>query len=359
MSGVIAASPRRPDAAARYASSYSLLLAQVRAAGLLRRRSGRYAAMFAAALAGCALVSGGVAALGNSWFQLLCAAGAAVLVAQIGFLAHDAAHRQVFRAGAANERAARLLAAAGVGLSYGWWMRKHTRHHQAPNQLGRDPDIGPGLVAFTEPAAAAKPQWAQRAWLPRQGWAFIPLLLLEGLHLHVASVRELLAPGPAKRRIADAGLIAARLGGFALALWLTLPAGKAAAFAGVYLAVLGLCLGGAFAPNHTGMPILGHDAKIDFLTRQVSSSRNISGGLLVRFAMGGLDRQIEHHLFPSMPRPNLRRAAPMVREFCRAHGLAYTETTLAQAYRQIIRYLNTVGLGARRGASCPLAAALR
>jgi hypothetical protein len=77
-----------------------------------------------------------------------------------------------------------------------------------------------------------------------------------------------------------------------------LPAGTAAAFVGVQLAVFGVLLGGAFAPNHIGMPIVLAGLKVDFLRRQVLMSRNISGGRITGYAMGGLNYQIEHHLFP-------------------------------------------------------------
>ena len=111
--------------------------------------------------------------------------------------------------------------------------------------------------------------------------------------------------------------------------WLVLlPPGKAVAFFGVQMAVFGLCLGGSFAPSHKGMPIVPPTAKIDFLRRQVLTSRNVRGSILVDFLMGGLDYQIEHHLFPSMPRPNLKRAQPIVRAYCAEHGVPYAEVGL-------------------------------
>jgi fatty acid desaturase len=70
--------------------------------------------------------------------------------------------------------------------------------------------------------------------------------------------------------------------------------------------------------------------------------------------MGGLNYQIEHHLFPSMPRPNLRRAQPIVRAYCQEQGVAYTETSLFRSYGIVIRYLNAVGLRARDPFACPL-----
>ena len=73
------------------------------------------------------------------------------------------------------------------------------------------------------------------------------------------------------------------------------------------------------------------------------TSRNVRGGRLVDFALGGLNYQIEHHLFPSMPRPNLRHAQPLVRAFCAQHGLAYVEASLVGSYVQALRHLHAVG----------------
>jgi fatty acid desaturase len=73
--------------------------------------------------------------------------------------------------------------------------------------------------------------------------------------------------------------------------------------------------------THKGMPVLPPEARPDFLRRQVLTSRNISGDRLTSFLMGGLNYEIEHHLFPSMPRPNLRSAQRIVRPFCTANSV--------------------------------------
>jgi fatty acid desaturase len=62
-------------------------------------------------------------------------------------------------------------------------------------------------------------------------------------------------------------------------------------------------MGASFAPNHIGMPIVAADAKLSFLDTRVSTSRNVSGCWWITVQMSGLNYQIEHHLFPSMP-PN-------------------------------------------------------
>ena len=92
-----------------------------------------------------------------------------------------------------------------------------------------------------------------------------------------------------------------------------LPPGKALAFIAIHQGLWGVYMGMSFAPNHKGMPVLTADDKLDFLRKQVLTSRNVVGGPQVDVALGGLNYQIEHHLFPSMPRHNLRKAAPSSR----------------------------------------------
>ena len=126
-------------------------------------------------------------------------------------------------------------------------------------------------------------------------------------------------------------------------LLLVLTPVQAVAFALVQQGLFGLYLGCSFAPNHKGMPTLTDADQLDFLRRQVLTSRNVRGSRFVDFLLGGLNYQIEHHLFPNMPRPNLRYAQPLVREFCRRHDLPYTQATLVGSYAEALRHLHAVG----------------
>ena len=333
---------------------YTELARTVRETGLMRRRYGYYWSRIAVAIAAFALVWAGIIMLGNSWFQLILAAVLGVVVTQFGFLGHDGAHRQMFNSAAWNEWTSRVLAGVFAGLSYGWWKDKHNRHHVAPNQEDRDPDVAPGTIAFTRDIAARRstgfPGWFMR----RQGWLFFPLLTLEGINLHISSLRTLFGADAVAHRRVEAALVITRLAAFVVVLLMVLPVGKASAFFAVQMAVFGLCLGGSFAPNHKGMPIVPPTMKIDFLRRQVLMSRNVRGGPFVDFAMGGLNYQIEHHLFPSMPRPNLKRVQPIVREYCAAHEVSYAEVGLLESYGIVVDYLNNVGLRHREPFECPV-----
>ncbi len=145
-----------------------------------------------------------------------------------------------------------------------------------------------------------------------------------------------------------------RLGLATVLPFVVMTTAQAVVFVLLQMAVFGVLLGGAFAPNHKGMPLVPKDVRVDFLRRQVLMSRNIRGGRIIDFMMGGLNYQIEHHLFPSMPRPNLAKVRPLVQAHCARHSVTYTETSLIDSYAIVVRYLNQVGLGERDPFTCPL-----
>jgi fatty acid desaturase len=358
---VTPSAPSRPAAAdrpARQGSSFTALTRQVHELGLMRRRYGYYWTKMVGSVVVLAAWVVGFVLLGDSWWQLLSAALLAVIVTQVAFLGHDAAHRQIFASGRWNDWASLVLANLLVGISYGWWQSKHTRHHANPNKDGYDP-IDLSALAMT-PAMATRHRSRAMRWLvAHQGWYFFPLLLLEGLSLHVEGIKRVTHRGPMPRRWIEVGLLAVRLGGLLALVLLVLPLPKAAAFLGVELGVFGLYMGSTFAPNHIGMPLVSPRLKLDFLRRQVLTSRNIAGGRWLSIAMGGLNHQVEHHLFPSMARPHLRRLAPLVAAHCEAEGVPYTQTSLWEGYRQVVVYLNTVGLKGRDPFLCPLVAQRR
>lgn len=237
-------------------------------------------------------------------------------------------------------------------------MRKHTRHHANPNKVDADEDIRPSVLLFT--TEDVERRTGLKRWLTaRQGWLFFPLLTLEGVNLHLGAVLTVVKDSDLKHRRTEAALLAARLIGWPVLICSVLGLGLGAAFLGVQLAVFGVYMGASFAPNHKGMPLVPRDTRIDFLSRQVLTSRNIRGGRWVDWLMGGLNLQIEHHLFPSMPSSSLRRAQPLVRAYCAAQGVPYTEAGLLESYAIVVRHLNRVGLGDRDPFACPFVVATR
>jgi fatty acid desaturase len=340
-------------------SSFTALTRAIHDLGLMRRRYGYYWTKLIGAVAALLAWIAVFIVIGDSWWQLAMAGVFGVLMTQISFLGHDAAHRQIFKSGRWNDWISLIIANLLVGISYGWWQSKHNRHHANPNKEGADPDIALAAIAFTPERATRHRSPLMRWVVAHQGWYFFPLLLLEGLSLHSDGLRRAFGRDKIERRWIEITFLTLRLGGFLALVFLVLPPEKAIAFLAVQLATFGFYMGFSFAPNHIGMPLVSAKLKLDFLRRQVLMSRNIRGGSLMSIFMGGLNHQIEHHLFPSMARPHLRRAQPLVAAYCAAQGVPYTQTTLWQAYRSVIGYLNSVGLRGKDPFLCPMVAQRR
>jgi fatty acid desaturase len=334
--------------ASQRGSDYAILARQVRQAGLLDHRPRYYAWRIAFTATALAAGWAAFAVVGNSWLQLGVAVFLAVTFAQIGFLGHDAAHSQVFRSRRANQFLGLACGNLSTGFSYDWWKRKHNRHHAHPNTEGADPDIMISVLAFSA-ARAREARGATRLAYRYQAYLVIPMLFFEAASLHASSIRTV-SQRNCRSRAWEASLLAAHFAAYLGVVFFVLPPVKAVVFIVVQQGLFGFYLGCSFAPNHKGMPVLAASDRTDFLRRQVLTSRNVNGGWLTDFALGGLNYQIEHHLFPSMPMPNLRRAQVLVAAFCAERGVPYTRTSLPESYGQALRHLDDVGRQTRPAA---------
>jgi fatty acid desaturase len=323
-------------------SLYGELLGAVREAGLLNQDR-RYYQFRIGVVA--VLVTGGwvaVGVIGDSWLQICVAPVIGIISAHASFVVHEAGHHQMFRKRLPNDLVGLMSANLANGMSYGWWVDKHRRHHKNPNHVDLDPDIASRSISFFP--AAARRRTGFSGWICRHQAVVVALALpAQAVLMHVKSIGFLLKTG-SRYRLLEIGLIAVHLTFYGVALLALMPVGKALAFAAVHQGVLGIYLALSFAPNHKGMPVIT-DQQADFLTRQVATARNIRGGRILDTLFGGVNLQIEHHLFPSMSTPALRKAQPIVRRFCEAHAIPYLETSFAASYRQAFGYLHRVGRG--------------
>jgi fatty acid desaturase len=308
---------------------------------LLDRRHGWYAVRVGVTLA--LLAAGWVifAVLGESWWQLVTGAYLAVMFTQIAFMGHDAGHRQIFRSRRANDLVGVVHGNLLTGIGFDWWVDKHDRHHSNPNHEDLDPDISITALAFTADQATSR-HGLVRLLARHQAWLFFPLLLMEAAHLHLASIKATVR-GSGRANLVGGLLLLAHVAGYLTAVVLVLSPLQAVAFIAVHQGLFGLYLGCSFAPNHKGMPTLTAAEELDFVRRQVLTSRNVAGSWFVDLLLGGLNYQIEHHLFPNMPRPNLRHAQPLIRAFCQQQEIAYCEASLLGSYAEAVRHLHAVG----------------
>ncbi len=319
--------------------NYAQLKYKIRMAGLLDKNPARYIGKM---LASAILVAVSIAILiitDNIWIQICNAALLAFTTVQLCFLGHDAGHQQVFRASRNNDRLG-LAVSLLVGINRTWWVSKHNEHHGSPNDVDADPDVNLPFIAFS-PQQARDSAGFKTLIIRHQAALFYPLTCLEAFVLKASGFPNLLS-GKVKYRVAEPAVMIGHIALYVGLIFWCLPVWEGIVFLAVHHILTGLYVSSTFAPNHKGMLMTDANSEIDFLSQQVLTSRNVRPSTVNDTLYGGLNYQIEHHLFPTMPRHNLGKARPIIMEFCRRSGIAYYETGLIQSHREILQYLHQV-----------------
>lgn len=261
-------------------------------------------------------------------------------VVQLGFVGHDAAHRQLVR----SARGSRVLGFVAwnlfCGISVSWWEDKHRRHHRHPHVHGKDPDLY-AVFVFQGDALQGLPAW--RRWTGRhQAWLFWPLVACTAAYFQGLSLLHVMRARPTGWVAELAALALRHVVFFGLALHSLGPVG-ATGFVLIHYGLTGLYLGAVFSCNHYGMPVLPPGTDLPEPERTLQVTCNVRTGRVGDYLFGGLNYQIEHHLQPGLPRHALREAATRTRAWCLAEGRPYNETDWPGAMRAVMAQLRAVG----------------
>ena len=289
----------------------------VRASGVIRRTPIRYACTFAAHVV---LLFAAVALAGwidHALWRFACAVAFALAMVQIGYVGHDAEHGQVGSSFALKTACGLACWNLLLGISHEWWRDKHRRHHRETHVEGRDPDLY-AIFGDNSPHNRRLLMWVAMA--------------LVRAYFQVASVVFLLKGGLSLRGGVELALISVHHALLWWGTWAVLGEG-APLFIAMGYVVVGLYIASVFGTNHLGLP--HPPAASAGRLWQAVHTRNIRTGRFGDYLWGGLNYQIEHHLFPGASRFRLRELAPIVRAFCRDHGIAYRETGFIEAVREI------------------------
>lgn len=323
-------------------ADYALLKREIKARGLLDRQPVFYTykivSILAFQLAGAGWV---VFTRGTPWVW----AGAWLLAfasCQTLLLGHNAAHRAVFASARGNLALGLVAINLFTGGSQGWWTRSHNDHHARSNDPDLDADITYPFFAFSDEQAAAIDPCFHPIVRRQHVLAFL-LTGLSSVNVRVYSLVDMLRKGRRGELLASLTFYAAYTA-FVLG---QLGVVRGLVFALVHQILFGFYIGSITTVNHWAMPMLRGSHQMDFVRHQVSTARNVAGRGLADLWYGGLNLQIEHHLFPTMPRNNLRKARPLVQRFCADRGIPYHEVGPYAAYRELFITLRAV---ARR---CP------
>ncbi len=251
---------------------------------------------------------------------------------QLGLLGHDLSHQQVFKDQKRNIFWAVVVWGLGCGLSESRWYFKHNSHHQGPNHIGHDPDIDIPFVFSDEQIERYSP-FTKKYILPYQHYLFwvglcfvYPYNILHSMRFIFQNLH--------KRAIIEITLIGIHFILLLIFIFTTQPAELAIVWNMVVFLCMGLYMGLIFAPNHKGEAMLSENATYNWVY-QITFTRNIKTSFIGDYVMGGLQFQIEHHLFPHVSRFNYRAIQKIVRAFCQTHNIPYQETGWLSSMYQI------------------------
>ena len=322
-------------------TTYAQLSHQVRAAGLLTPNPWFYFLNLAFALGALSLSLLFLTVMPVWWAAVIAGLGFGLASSQIGLMGHDVGHIQFIRRKLPNQLAGMFLGNILLGFSRHWWVSKHNLHHATPNSVGEDPDVEFSLLVFSPDQMGSRAAWA-KPLVRRQGFLIFVYMPLQAMNARLGSMRHVLATRPRLWRLEVATILVH----FALYLSIPLLLGVGwlpfLIFALVHQAVFGICNVLIFAPNHKGMPMVPEGEHWGFLKTQIVTARNVRSPLAIAWFFGGLNYQIEHHLFPTMPRHNLRKARPYVKALCAAARLPYVEEGVVASYRGSFGHLTNV-----------------
>jgi fatty acid desaturase len=320
---------------------YAILKRRIMEAGLLRKRPLYYGLSISTNLALLGLCIVSLFAFHPLWAQALSAFGLAIVSGQLGFQLHDSGHRQMFDAGWKNALVGLFTADLLLGMSYGWWVQKHNRHHGNPNNVDLDPDISVGAIAYTAEQAEAR-RGPGKLLTMYQAYFFFPLTTFLAWTMHYNGTSYLVKER-SRYRYLEFGMLLLHMVIYLGPLLYFLGPWSALLVVVIHKGIGGAYLASVFAPNHKGMPQTDSSSRLDFVRTQVLTARNIRSHPITDLWYGSLNYQIEHHLFPGMPRLNMRRAQLIVKRFCEEHEIPYHETSFLQSYRELLGFLNEIG----------------
>ncbi|XP_054827488.1 acyl-CoA (8-3)-desaturase-like [Eublepharis macularius] len=280
---------------------------------------------------------------GKSWVTLLVSI-TMFFTAQIqyGFFQHDLGHVSVFQNLKWN-RLLHLIVFGGLkGVSPSWWKHMHNQHHAKPNCFLKDPDLNMHPLLFSlGKELSVELGKKKKKFMPYQFqhiyFCFIGPLLFAMVTLPL-NIRYVLSMKKWVELI------------FIIIYYVRIHL-MFVPLMGFYSFVLFYLLARFLEmiwfiwvtqTNHIPMHI-DYDKNLDWVSTQTAATCNVNQSLFNDWFTGHLNFQIEHHLFPTMPRHNYWKVAPLVKSLCAKHGIQYQCKSLLTGFADIVHSLKDSG----------------
>ena len=282
---------------------------------------------------------------------------------QCGWLAHDFLHHQVFKNRKYGDLMGIFVGNILQGFSVQWWKSKHNAHHAVPNLHASsaeasdgDPDIDtmPILAWTLRMAESAQQSKTGRFLIRWQAFFYFPVLLFARLAWAHQSwvfvfggVGQHSVKGAASDRKRMAYPVLEKMGLVLHYAWLFAVMYHMSFLNGLaYFLVsqtsCGIFLALVFGLGHNGMAVYPADQRPDFWKLQVTTTRNVTSNWFIDWFCGGLHYQVDHHLFPMLPRHNLKKVHVLVESFCKEYDVTYHEADMFTGTMEVLNHLSSV-----------------
>lgn len=337
---------------------YRRILGDLKEAGMFKNYLSNYVltVLFMVATLWACIV--GVVFYEGFWVHVGCGILMGLVWIQSAFIGHDSGHSELV-GHKKIDRFIQFLAGNGLtGISMGWWKRSHNVHHVSCNSLDFDPDLQyvPFFAVSSGYFGSLHSYYYDRKMIfdgvarflvSYQHWSFYPVMAVARVNLFFQSIALLLSGN----RVPNKGLDFAGLLFFwtwfsllvsCLPSWPERIGFVLSSFAVTGIQHVQFCLNHFSKENYVGRP-----CSTSWLEDQARGTLDIQCGPWMDWFHGGLQFQVEHHMFPRLPRYNLRKISPLVKSFCAKHQLPYTMVTFWEANVRTIATLRAAALEAQ------------
>jgi len=319
-------------------SDFDILKKEVRDAGLLERVPVRGTIEMVAVMLSFIVVFATL----PMWNPILLGLFMTLLFTRAVFVSHDILHLQYFQNKKLSFRLSYPFSAIILSNSSSWWDFKHNQnHHHFCNTISKDEDIMALDGAFTPNNKGNSPFLKKYKRLIFWGAMFFmyPAFIVQSYSFTLQ-----------RKLYGEFFLMLLHWPIIWGTIFYVLPFSDALTTFITLNIALSLWLAYGFITNHLGCEVFTVEEVVQmqeekgklnaWLELQMRTSRSLKGGIFVHWFYGGLNTQIEHHLFPKAPRFNLLKVQDMTRDFAKKHNIPYFETTPIEAYVQINKALD-------------------
>ncbi|KAM9767626.1 fatty acid desaturase 2-like protein FADS2B [Dama dama] len=276
---------------------------------------------------------------GNGWLiTMLISLLLTVAQAQGSFLQHDMGHLSMFKKSKWNRLMQTFVMGHIQGLSAKWWNNRHFQHHVKTNIYPKDPDIDVGPLFVIGDLQPVKYGNSKIKYINYEKqhlyFCMVGVPLLVPVYFNLKSILEMYHGRDWK----DIAWVSS----FYIRYFITFGPfyGIFGTMGLIYLINFLESPWIAYVTQMSHIPMkMSKEENKDWFSTQVLATCNVEQSFFNDWFTGHLNFQIEHHLFPTMPRHNYHKVAPLVKSLCAKHGLQYVNKPMLKAFGDIARAL--------------------